>query len=141
MKVTKFIREYVEEEVSKVFDNRVNPYLEQSLDDSDMINAFKEKLIAQQKKSIEDFMSQVNLFEKDHYGNVNRLKYSTSIPSFYNAKTQAMLNKENWDIENQRAKKAKIREIIIALELGASRKELNEMISKLLEVEGRTDND
>ena len=133
MKVTKLIREYVESEVSKIYDSKVNPYTEQAKDDADVIQAFKEKLIAQQKSTIDEFMAVTDLFDIDHYGNVHHFKYSASIPSFCHAKTQAMIEEMKWNTENKRAKNEKIREIILSLELGASRQELIDMIAKLTE--------
>lgn len=133
MKVTKLIREFVEDEVSKVYDTKVNPYAEQARDDADVIQAFKEKLKAQQEETVEQFMAEVQLFDTDHRGNAHPYKVSYSIPSFYYAKTQAMINKEKWDANIKQAKKEKIREIILALELGANRQELLDMIAKLTE--------
>jgi hypothetical protein len=44
-----------------------------------------------------------------------------------------MVDERTWNEENKKAKNAKIREIMLALELGANRQELNDMINKLLE--------
>lgn len=132
MKVTKLIREYVEEQVSKVYDAKVNPYSEQAELDKKKIEAFKEELKAQQIETITRFMSENELFEEHYRSGFTPFEISTSIPSFYHVKTKAMVDESKWAEENRRNKKAKIRDIILALELGANRQELNDMIAALL---------
>lgn len=133
MKVTKLIREYVEEQVSKVYDAKVNPYTEQAELDRQKVKAFTEELRVQQKAAIERFLSENELFEDDWRGLRRKTEACTSVPRFDYCNTQAMLDQKEWHIKNKQAKAAKIREIILNLELGANKQELNEMIAKLME--------
>ena len=131
MKVTKLIREYVEEQVAKVYNAKVNPYSEQAEIDRQKLKAFEEEIRDQQRKAIEKFLSENELFE-DKYSGFKPKTVCTSIPSFRYCYTQAMVDEHKWNEDNKRNKSAKIREIMLALELGANRQELNDMIAKLL---------
>ena len=132
MKVTKLIREYVTEQVSKVYNDKVNPYSEQAELDRQKIEAFREELKNQQREAIEKFASENEVFEEGWRGAVNPFKVSTSVPSFHYVVTKAMMDEKKWREENEKAKLSKIREILLALELGANRQELNDMIAELL---------
>lgn len=132
MKVTKLIREYVEEQVSKVYDAKVNPYFEQAELDRQKLKAFEEELKEQQYKALEKFFSENELFEDSGWSGLRPKTISTSIPSFRYSLTKAMLDEKKWNEENTKNKKAKIRDIMVALELGANRHELNDMITELL---------
>lgn len=131
MKVTKLIREYVEEQVSKVFDAKENPYSKQAEIDRQKLKDFEEELKNQQRKSIEKFLSENELFN-DYWDELRPATVNTSIPSFRHHVTKAIINEKEWKEENKKAKNAKIRDIILALELGANRKELQDMIEQLL---------
>jgi hypothetical protein len=132
MKVTKLIREYVEEQVAKVYDAKVNPYSEQAESDRQMLKAFEEKLRTQQREAIEKFISENELFE-DGWGGLKPKTVSTTVPGFTYTLTRAIIDEKKWKEENKKAKNAKVREIILTLELGANRQELNDMIAKLME--------
>ena len=134
MKVTKLIREYVREQVSKIYDAKVNPYTEQANKDREKIKAFEEELKEHQKKVIEQFISDNELYTKCWDG-IKPMSVCTSIPSFYNVLTPSMLNEKQWGEKNKNDKEAKYREIMLALELGANRDELNRMIAELLKSE------
>lgn len=132
MKVTKLIREYIEEQVSNVYDAKVNPYTEQAKADKEMLTTFQNDLHCQQKKMLDEFMEKNKLF--CDWGNHSPIEsISTSVPGIYRYYTKAMLDEELWRKENNRCKHIKIKEIMVNLELGATRQELNEMIAKLLE--------
>lgn len=133
MKVTKLIREYVEEQVSKVYNAKVNPYSEQAKIDKQKLEAFEDELRKQQRQAIEKFASENELFEEHWHCEIHPYNVSTSIPSFRYCLTQAMIDEKRWNEENNKNKSAKIREIMLALELGANRQELTDMITKLLE--------
>lgn len=133
MKVTKLIREYVEEQVKKVYDSKENPYSAQAEMDKQKLDAFAHELHSQQKKAIEKFMSENEIFEDTWQGITRKTTVPTQVPGFRYYKTQAMIDEKKWREENDRQKRAKIREIMLALELGANRKELEEMLTKLLE--------
>ena len=131
MKVTKLIREYVTDEVSKVYDAKVNPYSEQAKIDKQMLEAFTEYLRTQQREAIKKFMSENVLFT-DGWSGIRPYEISLSVPSFSYVKTKAMIDEKEWKDENTKAKNAKIRDIILSLELGAHRQELNDMLAQLL---------
>lgn len=131
MKVTKLIREYVEEQVSKVYDAKENPYSKQAELDKQMLEDAQTQLINQQQEFIDNFLRNTQLYS---YWNDDKLEHiSAKTTSISQYQTSSMLKKKNWDKENLKLKNAKIREIILALELGANRQELNDMIAKLLE--------
>lgn len=130
MKVTKLIREYITEQVSKAYDAKNNPYFEQAELDRQKLKAFEEELRNQQRKSIETFLSENELFGR--YDSSKITTISTQIPSVSYYLTQAIIDERTWKEENIRAKRTKISEIILALELGANRQELNDMIENLL---------
>jgi hypothetical protein len=131
MKVTKLIREYVEEQVSKVYDTKENPYTEQAEIDRQKLKDFGEELRNQQRESIEKFLSENELFD-NHWDGFRPKTVCTNVPCFSYCFTQAIIDEKKWKEENNKAKKAKIRDIILALELGANRQELQDMIEKLL---------
>lgn len=58
---------------------------------------------------------------------------STNCPIITSYNTFAIKQKVDWDRENKRLKNAKIKEILLALELGADRKELEDMLARMLE--------
>ena len=130
MKVTKLIREYVEEQVSKVYDTKINPYSEQAEIDRQKIKDFEHYLRQAQQELIDQFLIELPLFNAynreptDRKASVSNLSYDYS---------QNMINEMDWKRENIRKKKDKIKEIMLALELVANRQELNDMIAKLLE--------
>ena len=129
MKVTKLIREYVEEEVCKVYESKQNPYSEQANVDREKIEEFKKLLRNQQQELIDTFTSTTPLVS---WYNYEPTTVSATIPTFSGVVTQAMLDESNWRKENTRLKQAKIREIILNLELGANREELKAMIAELI---------
>ena len=130
MKVTKLIREYVEEEVYKVYDSKQNPYSEQASIDRKKIADLRDLLINKQQELIDDFISSTPLFSK--YSTDEVAKITPAVTSFYHMSTQAMVDEEKWERENARLKLAKVREIIVNLELGANREELKAMIAELI---------
>lgn len=133
MKVTKLIREYVTDEVSKVYNAKVNPYSKQAEIDRQKLKAFGEELRDQQREAIEKFISENELFEYGWGSEVRRIaKVGTSSPSFSYYYTQAMCDERQWNDENNKNKKAKIRDIILSLELGANKHELEAMLAELL---------
>lgn len=132
MKITKLIREYVTEEVTKVYDAKVNPYTKYADVDRNNLKWFQQELRHKQKTMIEEFVSKNELFEK-HYTGFEPYTICTTVPSFTWCYTKDMIDEKEWEEENTRQKNAKIREILLNLELGANRQELNEMIAKLME--------
>ena len=129
MKVTKLIREYIEEQVSMVYDAKTNPYAEQANRDRQKIRDFGDTLRKQQQAAIDQFVAEMPVY--DSWRDWGPFKPEPRCPDFGRARSKAMMEKERWEKENQKAKAAKIREIMLAVELGANRTELNDMIEKL----------
>jgi len=130
MKVTKLIREYVEEKVGAAYAAKVNPYTEQANLDKEKLKAYQELICKQQREFLDAILKEVQLF--NHWNKEPVTQISTSCPSLMSFKTRAMQQAADWDAENKRLKNAKIKEILLALELGANRRELEEMLSKML---------
>ena len=109
----------------------MNPYSEQAAIDRKKIEDFKAELQAQQRAALDKFLADNLLF--DTWNDYAPAKVGTSIPGFSYVATQAMRDEANWKKEIVSQKKAKVREILMALELGANRQELTNMIAALLE--------
>ncbi len=135
MKVTKLIREYVEEQVSKVYESKENPYSEQANKDREKIGKLSEELKTQQKATLEKFISENEVYEKSWVNGIIPYKICTQTPSLSSMLTPAIISEKKWNEENIQAKNSKIRDIMVALELGANREELNHMIADLLNSE------
>lgn len=132
MKVTKLIREYVEEQVSKVYDAKENPYTRYAKLDEMKLEDFQNELHKQQRELIDEFFQENDLYHAWSGELVKQMH--TKCPDITGSfKTKAMIEKSKWDRENKRQQDVKVREIMVALELGANRQELNDMIAKLLE--------
>ena len=133
MKVTANIREYIKAEVAKILGAKVNPYTEQAKADKQMIEAFGEYLRATQQEMIDQFITDNNLFEYNHWSKeLSRCSVKASSGSFHNIVTPAMIDAKQWDEEQATYKASKTREIIAKLELGANRQELEAMLAELL---------
>jgi hypothetical protein len=131
MKVTKLIREYVTEKVSEVYDSRVNPFTEQAKADKEMLDRFEEELRNNQQAMLDGFVSEHELY--CYWGDHEpATKFTATTCSIGNYLTKSMMDERRWRYENNRQKKAKIQEIILNLELGATRKELDEMLANVL---------
>ena len=129
MKVTKLIREYVEEQVSKAYKAKENPYSEQAKIDKQKIKDFEKTLNDIAFNAVSEFLLNNEIFSTYNDEPIT----ASSNPYFYYWQTKAMMDEKKWNEENTRQKNAKIKEIKLALELGANRQELNDMIAKLLE--------
>lgn len=130
MKITKLIREYVQDEVNKVFNAKQNPFSEQAARDREMILAFKEELRAAQQVMLDKFVAD-NQLMKDDGSQLYRAE--ASVPSFFWAQTVAMRNEVKWKNNNKQERLGTIKRILTALELGANRQDLHNMIAELKE--------
>jgi hypothetical protein len=130
MRVTKLIREYVEDRVSAAYNAKENPYAWQAELDQKKLEDLQSLLHKQQKEFLDAILKELELF--NYWNNEPVEHIPTRCPSITSYKTTAMRQKDEWDRENARLKKAKIRDIMLALELGASRKELEDMLAELL---------
>lgn len=127
MKVTKFIREYVVSEVSKVYDAIPNPYEEADRVLKEELETLCEQLGHEAGVKLAEFMNQNEITRCDGS------KYSADdfgvrapIPRYPNEKDRRKF------AENLRAKKEdKIRDILITLELGATKDDLVNLIEQM----------
>ena len=131
MKVTTNIREYIRAEVAKILDAKVNPYAEQAEIDKQRMEDFCTELRDIQRGMIDQFVKDNDIVDS-WQGCNSKFSGSVSTPSFYYAKTPAMLEAEKWEKERAEYKLSKTREIIAKLELGANRQELEAMLAELL---------
>ena len=138
MKVTKLIREYVTAKVEEAYSLKRCPYTEQADKDREALKALTDELLAMQEERIQQFCLEHELLEDRWSGGFAPYKIVAQVPSFYHVNTRAMIDEKEWKTELKAQKLAKTREIMVALELGANRNELNEMIAALLK-EGDTD--
>lgn len=130
MKITRLIREYVTDEVTKVYEAKLNPYTEQAEMDRQKILSFRAELKAIQQEALDKFVVEMNLMNRD---GSSRCTIEASVPYMQWAVTQAMFNEQMWIKENRVLRDRKIKEILTALELGATRLDLLDMMEKLKE--------
>ena len=129
MKVTKFIREYVTEEVNRIYNAKKNPFEEE-------YNAWKETLREFHDAIRQEIKNRVQAFADENgcvgYGGKPYSSDSVlSVPSFGCMRAKCENDYYAWRDANDKAKKDKIREILISLELGATKSELTDMIAAL----------
>lgn len=129
MKITRLIREYVTEEVHKAFSAKENPYAEQAKADEENIRQFRKQLKEQQETAIEHFVRNNNIYRSWSGGPYG---VCISIPSFHDMTTSAMRKAKEWEEESLRQEAQKIRDILVSLELGATKAELKAMIEELM---------
>lgn len=134
MKVTRLIREYVSNTISEAYSKKNNPYKESADADRKLIESFRKQLELDQENALRKF-----IIENEIVDTYRKCAYSakTCIPSFHNFGTQAMIDEREWNAEQERIKKKKIDDVILSLELGANRAELDEMLKKIIDEIGR----
>lgn len=127
MKVTKIIREYVEEQVGKIYDNKIVDVWE-----------MKENLRTEVENIVNEYLQQVNdniinILKKENIEVVPYCKNDSFIVDLARLDFP-QVNKQN-DINREltREKGQKIREILATLELGGTKKDLDEMLAKIAE--------
>ena len=130
MRVTRLIREYVERSVKESYPKSVAElvYEKHNSNISDAITEANEKVYEYAKKIAEElnakygFPADNNLRACDHYNSVSsRYNYDSEIYQAYNK------------AKNERQKKIaeKIEEILLTLELGGTKADLDEMIKNI----------
>ena len=132
MRVTRIIKEYVEEEVRKRIEIKYEEKakIKQARDDikNDFITRLTEELNNQMNKSIDNFLST----HQDYEDNRSHIWDSiiTLNPSIvcYKYKEDDI---ENWEKDMEQEIMAKVKEIIVALELGGTKKDLNELLNNI----------
>lgn len=137
MKVTKLIREYVEEQVTSVYAPAIKKLEDQQKEEAEMREAAAERI----KQIAEEAEAKAVMTLETEFPSYitrptsyNRSKFYCMVdicrhPEYYNPELKQRID----DLKTARAKA--IRSILTDLELGATRKELDEMIAKLI-VEG-----
>ena len=137
MKVTKLIREYVEEQVANVYAPAIKKLEDQQKEEAKERELAVERvnqIVAEaEAKAIMTLETEFPSYITRPTG-YNRSKFYTMVcassrPEYYNPELEQRLS----DLKIARTKA--IKSILTDLELGATRKELDEMIAKLL-VEG-----
>ena len=129
MKVTKLIKEYVETEVAKAYEKKTPE--EVAYDKlSKKIASFREKVSAEMYFAIEEAIER---FREEH--NIPEdIKLFRTNYSLVNVNDWDSVIRKNSDIaKNKRLEERdkKVKEILLNLELGATRVELDEMLSHL----------
>ena len=130
MRVTRLIREYVERSVKESYPKSVAElvYEKHNSNISDAITEANEKVYEYAKKIAEElnakygFPADNNLRACDHYNSVSsRYNYDSEIYQAYNK------------AKNERQKKIaeKIEEILLTLELGGTKADLDEMLNNI----------
>lgn len=137
MKVTKLIREYVEEQVTSVYAPAIKKLEDQQKEEAKEREAAVERI----KQIVEEAEAKAIMTLETEFPsyitrpmNYSRTDFRTMVcsnnrPEYYNSELEQRIS------ELKTAKVKAIKSILTDLELGATRKELDEMIAKLL-VEG-----
>ena len=137
MKVTKLIREYVEEQVASVYAPAIKKLEDQQKEEAKEREAAVERI----RQIVEEAEAKAIMTLETEFPsyitrpmNYSRSDFRTMIcgnnrPEYYNPELEQRIN------DLKIAKVKAIKSILTDLELGATRKELDEMIAKLL-VEG-----
>ena len=137
MKVTKLIREYVEEQVASVYAPAIKKLEDQQKEEAKEREAAKERI----KQIVEEaeakaimtleteFPSYITRPMGYNHSKFYNMVCASSSPEYYNPELEQRI----FDLKTAKVKA--IKSILTDLELGATRKELDEMIAKLL-VEG-----
>lgn len=128
MKVTKYIREYVEDEVSRIYDAKKNPFAESLERDNFEIENFKESIQQEVIKRVQEFADQHGFV--DYAGRPYVAEKSAYI-NLGGIGPKISADYSRWNEKNRKEKADKVRDILISLELGATKSELTDMIAAL----------
>lgn len=129
MRVTKYIKDYVTEEVSRIYNAKKNPYTDLVKDFNDTVDAFIDALNEEIEKKISAFVAESGAVgwngEEYLLGRRKFVSYNTFYSPYSKLSNQ-------WNQDNAKAREDKIREILISLELGeTSKSELTNLIANL----------
>lgn len=132
MRVTKLIKEYVEEEVRKAFAGK-NKEIEEKEKFLKMIeeeiNEENKKFLEMAEKKVQEIIKKYNLQQRENY---YRKLYDKHYPiSFANYATTIYEEIDALKNENRNEIEKTIKNILIELEMGATKKQLDEMIANL----------
>lgn len=127
MKVTKIIREYVEEQVGKIYDNKI-------VDTWEMEKDFRKRV----ENIVNEYLQQVNdniinTLAKENIEAVPYYKQDPFIISLVSLEFPQVKEQDKINSKLKAEKACKIREILATLELGGTKKDLDEMLAKIAE--------
>lgn len=130
MRVTGIIKEYIEKEVRKRIETKYEEKakIKQLRDNikNDFITRLTEELNNQMNKSIDNFLSTHQDYRDNRsytWGNTVTLNYSI----ISNKKDDI----ETWEKDMEQEIMTKVKEIIVALELGGTKKDLDELLNNI----------
>lgn len=129
MKVTKIIREYVETEVAKAYEKKTPE--EVAYDKlSKKIASFREKVSAEMYFAIEEAIER---FREEHNIPEDIQLFRTNFSLVNVNDWDSVIRKNSETAKNKRLEERdkKVKDILLNLELGATRAELDEMLSHL----------
>lgn len=129
MKVTKIIREYVESEVAKAYEKKTPE--EVAYDKlSKKIASFREKVSAEMYFAIEEAIER---FREEHNIPEDVQLFRTNFSLVNVNDWDSVIRKNSETAKNKRIEQRdkKVKDILLNLELGATRAELDEMLSHL----------
>lgn len=130
MRVTGIMKEYIREEVKKRIETKYEEKakIKKSRDNikDDFITKLTEELNNQMNKSIDNFLSAHQDYEDNRsytWGNTVTLNYSI----ISNKKDDI----ENWRKDMEQEITAKVKEIVVTLEFGGTKKNLDELLNNI----------
>lgn len=125
MRVTKTIREYIENQVKEKYQERIDAISKEYDEQRKAIDERGMELVEEANKMLKHFVS-------ENYPNWIEEGVSVSLARFYSAyheRMQSEIRKEKYVLNNEI--KNHVSEIILTLELGGSKKELQDMLDKI----------
>ena len=127
MKVTKIIREYVEEQVGKIYDNKIVDTWEMEKNLRKKVENIVNEYLQQINDNITDFL------KKENIEVIPRYKQDPFIVSLVSLEFPQAEKQDKINSKLKAEKACKIREILATLELGGTKKDLDEMLAKIAE--------
>lgn len=135
MRVTKNIREYIEKEVRARIENRYAEEKTEAKRQNDLLMGFLEGASAAAEAAYLAYCT-------EHFANISdfaelNVDDEYSRPHFYNSRTATIKDKQyissihSWSRRMDTEVKAIVADIVVTLELGGTRKELDEMLANL----------
>lgn len=140
MKVTKIIREYIEEKINAKYDPMIKEvegkYSDEIEEYKNTVNSVADKLEVYARQEFRKALAKYytpeeldNLLPPDTH---NRNKYLVGTPYSYNAHTNYMIMRDE-ELATLRAKRDKaIKNVLVGLELGGTKKDLDRLLEEAL---------
>lgn len=131
MRVTKLIREYVEDSVREMYAPKINACGADYKKKTDEVNKILAKLADEFNTAAKEVIKENGLSVDSEYGTKDKEVTIISYRSRFGNKEYASVAKEMDALIYERNEK--IREILLTLELGGTKAELDEMLKKIKE--------